>query len=86
VDATGLHQEEAALNEIKRAIRDLTTRGKEAGREVDGHSASDDAGNAGDRARMHTANARDELDRAAHTGRDRVEHEAHGEKVTRKSR
>ncbi len=48
------------MKEIKRAARDLMTKGKEAGREVDGHSVSDDIGNAGDRIRQGYGNAKDE--------------------------
>ena len=49
------------MKDIKRAARDLVTKGKAAGREVDGHSTSDDVGNAGDRIRQSFGNAKDEV-------------------------
>ena len=48
------------LKDIKRGIREVTTRGKAAMREVNGHTLSDDIGNAGDNIRKDAANARDE--------------------------
>ena len=48
------------MNEIRKALRGITTGGKRAGREADGHTLSDDIGNAGDTARKDVANARDD--------------------------
>ena len=66
------------MKDLKRAARDLVTRGKEAGREVDGHSTSDDIGNAGDRVRQAYGNARDEARDEARKSRSRADDDRSG--------
>jgi hypothetical protein len=63
------------LKDLKRAARDLVTRGKSAGREIDGHSTSDDVGNAGDRIRQDYGNAKDEAQDEARKSRNQADDE-----------
>ncbi len=66
------------MKDLKRAARDLVTKGKETGREVDGHSVSDDVGNAGDRIRQGYGNAKDEANDESRKSRDRAQDERSG--------
>jgi hypothetical protein len=67
------------MKEIKKALRGLETKTREAGRNADGrHSLKDDIGNAGDRAREHVGNARDDARDAAAKERRREETETRG--------
>ena len=61
------------MKDLKRAARDVVTKGKAAGREIDGHSTSDDVGNAGDRIRQGYGNAKDEARDESRKSRDRSE-------------
>ncbi len=63
------------MKEIRKAVRDLQTGLRKAGREADGHTVSDDIGNAGDEARKRAANARDD----ARSGARQVHSRAHEE-------
>ena len=66
------------MKDIRRAARDLVTRGKEAGREVDGHSTSDDVGNAGDRIRQGYGDAKDEAKDEARKSGNQADRERSG--------
>ncbi len=66
------------MKDIKRAARDLVTKGKAAGREADGHSVSDDIGNAGDRIREDYGNAKDEARDESRKSRDRAQDDRSG--------
>ena len=69
------------MQDIKRAARELTTRGKAGMREADGHSLSDDVGNAGDRVREAYGNAKDEAQDEQKKSRARTEHERSGRRA-----
>ena len=63
------------MDDIKRGLREAENKVKEVGRDLDGHDASDDVGNAGDDIRQGLGNAGDDLRRAGDDAHD----EAHGE-------
>ena len=60
------------MDEVKRVFREGESTVKEKVRDIDGHDASDDLGNAGDRMRKDLGNAGDDFGRAE----DRAEDEA----------
>jgi hypothetical protein len=47
------------MDDVKRVYREGETKTKETARELDGHSVSDDIGNAGDELRKNLGNAGD---------------------------
>ena len=49
--------------DIKKPFREVEDKTREAGRELDGHDASDDIGNAGDEIRKDAGNLGDDLRR-----------------------
>ncbi len=59
------------MKDIRRAAREAVTRGRAALRELNGHTLSDDVGNAGDTIRKDAANARDEARDEARRSRTR---------------
>ncbi len=52
--------------DIKKPFREAENKMKEAGRELDGHDASDDVGNAGDDIRKDAGNFGDDIRRDMH--------------------
>ena len=58
------------MDDVKRIYREGETRTKEALRDLDGHDASDDIGNAGDEIRKDLGNAGDELRRSGEHARE----------------
>ena len=52
------------MDDIKRGLREAENKVKEVGRELDGHDAGDDVGNAGDDIRQGLGNAGDDVRRA----------------------
>ncbi len=71
------------MKEIKRAAREIQNRGKAGMREVDGHTVSDDIGNAGDTIRKNVADAHDEAQDEARKSRARSEEERNAHRTTR---
>jgi hypothetical protein len=71
------------LKEIKRAARELQNRGKAGMREIDGHTVSDDVGNAGDTIRKDIANAGDDARGEARKARARTDEERATRRTTR---
>lgn len=59
------------MKDIRKTARDLQTGARRAGREVDGHTVSDDVGNAGDQIRKDADNARDEAKSGSHDSHTR---------------
>ena len=64
------------MDDVKRMYREGEQKVKEGVRELDGHDAGDDIGNAGDKLRKDLGNAGDEFRRDS----DRAADEAHGTK------
>jgi hypothetical protein len=56
------------MDDVKKVYREGETKTKEAARELDGHSLSDDIGNAGDEMRKNLGNAGDDARRAEREG------------------
>jgi hypothetical protein len=61
------------MDEIKRVYREGEAKAKEAIRDVDGHDAGDDVGNAGDQVRKGLGNAGDDLRRAGDHAADEAD-------------